>query len=840
MKYTTFLLTGILWLSMAGTGNWLQAKTDVVVEQSETDKLVEDALTIARRSNVDQLRAAIDQVLSRTDLKPAQRVQLHLEMGRVYNMRNRRADAEKEYSLALAVREIAPAERVIALEGLGDVLFPQQFINRGIQYTYRDTWLDRAMEAWQEALTTPGLSNEQKIRLHSKIANVYLEKRDVAAANRELEAAIALSGISAEELAQAKLNYARALVRQYEREKAKVLFDEILEQDIWPRGANRKSILIQERSLLEPDLDARIAYLKGQGVDLYDILNGVSVRPAEVTPSHARLAREVLADAQTTDPRRRFAAYQTVMHDYLAREDYDSAKAWLAENKDEFWDVKVFASPYNLRLSHEFSVWVGENLLLGEMSEADRVTAARLLLEGARRLVLPDKAIAAIEILLPLNEKMTGRMKMSEKDYWSMVLQLTVLRAGNHPARAAKAVAEVLQEAGDLDASMQIELLLEAARHANDWKYDAVAKRLLKDRDQLVVQYPKPSLSVAFLQDAPQDITAVLQSEWFRNEKNRGLLNRPFRGNLQLLAETDTASIGRVLTQADGSAVQLDTTTGYGMDIQQSEKANATNHTMFTFYCNEEGVYLFFFVPVEQQRLQQIRKGFGRIGSFEIYLAEGYYDPYTALIFNAAPTSMVSIDGARFPTQYPNRFFRPKVLDQNMRFDSRIVEDGIATLIFFDWEGFLQLPKDGDQWAFEAIHYESGGQTWGGSRGIHWKKNMGNLVFENMSEENRTAIQRRLLAKAKEAWTWENAPGHNGYIEFWQDNQLGDQTFYDEILQSLVEKYNAYAERIKVDMSDAEVREVFDEAYLFLIHNRFEVEDRRYRYLRNRILDTGF
>src|SRR5690606_12595204 len=134
------------------------------------------------------------------------RIQLHLEMGRVYNMRNRRAEAEKEYSLALAVQEVQPADRVIALEGLGDVLFPQQFITRGIKYTYRDSWLDRAMEAWQEASAIPDLSNEQRIRLHAKVANVYLEKRDVAAANRELAAATALPGLSAEDQAQAKLN----------------------------------------------------------------------------------------------------------------------------------------------------------------------------------------------------------------------------------------------------------------------------------------------------------------------------------------------------------------------------------------------------------------------------------------------------------------------------------------------------------------------------------------------------------------------------------------------------------------------------------------------------------
>ena len=63
------------------------------------------------------------------------------------------------------------------------------------------------------------------------------------------------------------------------------------------------------------------------------------------------------------------------------------------------------------------------------------------------------------------------------------------------------------------------------------------------------------------------------------------------------------------------------------------------------------------------------------------------------------------------------------------------------------------------------------------------------------------------------------------------DPEVGDPEFYQEVIAPLVEKYNAYADRIQPDMSMEEIHEVFAEAYPFMMNVKFYVQELRFDYL---------
>jgi hypothetical protein len=823
MKHKTLLISSALLMgSLCISTPVIYAQAATAEQSAETAKLLEQAIQTSRRNNVEQSRAAFDSVLQRNDITSAQRYQIHMEMARVYLSKRQYKDAFKEYDLALAEAGNDSTKLLATLTGKGNAEFSQQFAANAPEYTYRDTHLDLALECFQKALALPGIANSSKVQLLGKIANCYLEKKDPETANRYLQQAIALPNLDEIDLQAAKLQYARALARQLRAEEARVLFDEVLATNKLPKGENLNRILARERILLEDSMDAGIAFLRTQGWSDSKILSELFGNGGSIVEARVALARKILADASVTDTKQVLAAYQHVMDYLLVNDELEQAQALFNKYPSDISSASAFD-----RYTKEtpFRLWIGEALLQRELSPADQIKANRHLLVGARVTHQPAKAEAAIRSLLDLDQK------MKPEDRQSLQAELLILQAGNNPDRAALAIAGMLQKEESLDIRAQMALMLLAGRHAMTWRNYDVAERLLDDHNKLVADNPTPSIPVAYIPNGPQSIDGFMQSDWFKNVNNRAILDRPYRGDLKLLAETDTASVGRVLTQSDGSSVQLDTTTGFGANIKQDPVQQLDTYTSFVASCDQNGVYLFFYIPVEEQRLQQLRGGFGRIGSFESYLGEGFFDPYTCMIFNPAPEALARSDGAKFPSQYPNRHWRPKVWGQNMTYESKIVDGGVAALLFFDWDGFLRLPKNGDKWNFEVIHFERGGWTWGGSRSVHWKDTMGDLVFENMTPENRTAIQRRLLSKAKAAYEQEKSARNNGYIEFWMDNQLGDQQFYDIAVAPFVAKADAYASRIKANMTDQEVNEIFDAAYLILLQSRFEIEELRREYM---------
>ena len=106
-------------------------------------------------------------------------------------------------------------------------------------------------------------------------------------------------------------------------------------------------------------------------------------------------------------------------------------------------------------------------------------------------------------------------------------------------------------------------------------------------------------------------------------------------------------------------------------------------------------------------------------------------------------------------------------------------------------------------------------------------------------------IQRAQLFKAVNAYKAEKLPKQvsrgsvqEGVFSHWSDDELGDPDFYEACLKPLMAELDPVAEKVKVGMSDADVRAIA-RAYLSRFRDiRFEVARLRARYLAEKACKT--
>jgi len=113
---------------------------------------------------------------------------------------------------------------------------------------------------------------------------------------------------------------------------------------------------------------------------------------------------------------------------------------------------------------------------------------------------------------------------------------------------------------------------------------------------------------------------------------------------------------------------------------------------------------------------------------------------------------------------------------------------------------------------------------------VHNRSSFGALVFGNLTPANRAAIQRRLLPAAAGVYR-QALNSRNGYLEIWQDPELGDQTFFHEVIEPLQTRLGSYLPRVKFEMTDAEVEDVFENAAVEWMNINYIVSALRRDYL---------
>lgn len=315
------------------------------------------------------------------------------------------------------------------------------------------------------------------------------------------------------------------------------------------------------------------------------------------------------------------------------------------------------------------------------------------------------------------------------------------------------------------------------------------ARTLLDEYTKLVPDRPQSHIFCEYWPDSPRDLGLILNSDRYKKAE-KGLLRYPYGDNLKFLIETDSALTGREMTTDNG------------------EKFRPTE--LFAFF-DADGVKI---ILRSFEDMTKVKAGFGSPSGYESYLSPGVEAPYWCYMFGPKVDGKADMSDG-FLTQYANGTgFRPSNLEEGTLFTSYIyLDDGAASMLSIPWyAAFMYTPDREKAWFFEPINWTHGGRSWGGSRSVHYRSNFGALEFKGADNAALTAIRRKLLPKAKAAFDAACNSRNNSPFDRWQDNVLGDQEFYLAKVKPFQEKLASYLNnnRVKIDMTDAEVNEIFE------------------------------
>ena len=773
---------------LSGAGLLRAADPAAPAPGAATRELVAAAQRLARDRNSEPAAVsnAFARVLATAGLTPEDRAQALLGLGQFYLGRDQSGPGHQFLAQAAAVAEAPVAVRIEALRASADALFRANF--KGAFASYFTKGIDAAAEIHRRILALPGISNNDKIAACRDLANCLLEKLDVDGANAVLKEAATLPGITNEERETAVGNQADALYRQLAFEQALPLYESLWRPDlhIHRRRAIESRILAITRRL--KGAEAAIALMRDkfpadpmrlanafrdegrtdEAIQHYDAI--IAAEMAREKPD-ARMQGDALQALIDMLGERSFEAFRKVVEPRLAALPGLEAAMLSRMQSQPFVRSAVSRDP-------GFIQWHAERL--ARLPAARPAAPDGKLMETRIREGDADQALVQCKALL-LNTNTTPALRLRA------TLNRLVIESRDRAAEALRQVTATL-DADTLLKTGQVaraEALLACARTAMSVRHFTTARALHAEREKMLVPAPRPSLACPFVANAPKTVAEFRESAHFRNAANRARIDRKYGDNLQFLLETDANLTGRQVTGGDGSL----------------------KPTEFTALCDEEGVAIYLFAPTEKARA--IEAGFEGLGGYEMYLAAGAEEPYDCFLIDFPPNGRPSV----FNTQYDNRGYRQLGMDKNnIAITHRFYDDGVATLVRVSWTAYFnRLPADGSVWDFEVCHWDKGGRSWGGSKSVHNRSSFGALVFGNLTPANRLAIQRRLLPAAARVYR-QALNSRNGYLEIWQDPELGDQTFFQEVIEPLQTRLSGYLPKVKARMSDAEVAEVFENA----------------------------
>ena len=243
-------------------------------------------------------------------------------------------------------------------------------------------------------------------------------------------------------------------------------------------------------------------------------------------------------------------------------------------------------------------------------------------------------------------------------------------------------------------------------------------------------------------------------------------------------------------------------------------------------FCDVEGLKIV--MRVADANVRAVENGFaGGIGT-ECYFAPGVGEPY--ICFSSSPKEGI---GFVFYTAYSSAYSQRVEFDDGkspyaLRQETAFSDGDYVLMVSFPWRAFYQkLPAaSGTEWRFECL---ADGYSWGGSQGVHESSSWGSLVFDLKPAEI-TAIRRRLVYDTYKGWS---RTGHGVLSAFdrWGDPVVGDPEFYESALKPLEATLKAEAAKVKADMSDAEVNEVYEKGAKVWIGLDHRIDELRQKWL---------
>ena len=417
------------------------------------------------------------------------------------------------------------------------------------------------------------------------------------------------------------------------------------------------------------------------------------------------------------------------------------------------------------------------------------------------------KAVAAA------NEGLSNDKLKPEERFELALMARTLGFKGNEAEIAAQAKAAVAELGKGVDAKLLKKFMQRAFAAATVGRDETLKRGVAKYYlDEVRATLPKKSYTVHF-----SDRNVAGAGDW---------ANLPFK--------PDESDFDRVYGGGGMAFMTTDVATGdRGNAVQGGEKARK-HPTTLQVVADEWGIHVV--CTFYDRRARQFESGELDCGSYESYIAPGENTPYACFLSYPKKDARGSVMNTSYDQPGHRRI---NVNDPTKyRSDTVFTDDAVVTYTAFSWDCFADhIPADGAEWDFESIFWGPVPSAWNGTESIHGRSTWGKLRFE-LGDAGRVKIQRAQLFKAVNAYKAEKLPKQvsrgsvqEGVFSHWSDDELGDLDFYEARLKPLMAELDPVAEKVKVGMSDADVRAIAG-AYLSRFRDiRFEVARLRARYL---------
>jgi len=255
------------------------------------------------------------------------------------------------------------------------------------------------------------------------------------------------------------------------------------------------------------------------------------------------------------------------------------------------------------------------------------------------------------------------------------------------------------------------------------------------------------------------------------------------------------------------------------------DKTNADKETAFYMTYDVDGWSMF--VHCVDSQAEEVAAGLLRSGRLEMFFAPQANECYYQWFLNPS-------NGQFSTAEWSPPFRGYRSMENYVKTDYGVVDRGFGASVFIPWEMLYdKLPANGDKWPFNAIRWtRAGGVTWSGK--VHDIHNFGVVQWEGFTPERMTAIKRKIVMKGLARY--RSTKG--SFVSHWSDEVLGDAAFYKQALLPVVEKLDAYGEKVTGEMTAADIETLFDEAVPDWMEFKYKVAELRRDYI-ERTLTTA-
>lgn len=345
-----------------------------------------------------------------------------------------------------------------------------------------------------------------------------------------------------------------------------------------------------------------------------------------------------------------------------------------------------------------------------------------------------------------------------------------------------------------------------AGRQAQTMELPDYAEELAKEYAGHFNPKPRRELEVRFSEET---ICSIADWRKIADTLPKGVCDLPFGANVEDLV-TDVNTQRTISEKKDGDNLEA------RMEI--------------TAICDRSALHIFLHVADPHAR--DVERGFANGIRTELYFAPGENQPYQCM--GTSPLKGLSFV---MNTLYDSCHVKRLEKDVDIRSEVAFTDGDYVTHLSITWDSLYdKLPQAGGFYKFECLAWASdGGKTWGGSRGIHHSSDWGHLTF-SLTSSQLTQIRREIIFRHYKTWNSFAITGGNRQLDAfdkWGDEVIGDPRFAEACLKDLQKEMADYVVRVKPDMDDGTVNDIFKHAVPTWLGFRHVLDARRKQYLKD-------